>query len=198
KGILVFWHTWCYSCKDEIKLLKSVNLKEKGWKLWIINSGENLKEIQKYFNRKDFKFKSIIDTNSFIIESKKVPAVYISKGDGYIYGSLNLYHGDKILDGAMFLMNNPMGKYNFKEFLSFYKQVIKFCSNILMYDSSISILLLIFMFLIMAKNEIKNISFPLTILGIHISLKIIKTCLRFIHFNYDFSFPENINFGLHP
>lgn len=95
--LLVFWATWCPSCKEEIPLLNQL-VQAYGKKIEIasINVGEEAQDVQKFLTQNKIDFRVLLDPDSRVSELFEVsvlPSVLLLAKGGEI-----LYYGFRLPD----------------------------------------------------------------------------------------------------
>jgi len=68
RAILVFWATWCPHCYEEIGFINDniASIEQKGIKIVLVDVGETKEIVRNYFDRRQMKLVSFIDTESFM------------------------------------------------------------------------------------------------------------------------------------
>jgi len=178
KGIIVFWTTWCYTCEEEIKILSKPRALPEDWTLWIVNAGEAVKTVEEHLKKADDKFETILDPRSFLIEPRRVPALFISRGDGYIRGPLGLYDGHEMIEGAKALMASDDFKRD--EYISIWYKINRYGTRLLWHDGGMSAILLFMTLLWLSRKKLKNTKPLFVIMICHAIIKLSKTSVRFL------------------
>jgi len=68
KAILIFWATWCPHCYEELGEINNnyASIEKKGIKIILVDIGENKEDVKTYFNRRQMKLISFVDTDSVL------------------------------------------------------------------------------------------------------------------------------------
>ncbi len=70
-AIIFFWATWCPHCREQLRELNTQGegLKEKGFKLIIVDLGEEADRVQSYVEKQKINFDVLLDQDSKVAES---------------------------------------------------------------------------------------------------------------------------------
>ncbi|MBI2267156.1 MAG: TlpA family protein disulfide reductase [Armatimonadetes bacterium] len=75
--LLVFWTTWCPTCREEIPLLKRAyeEYKSKGLTLLSIDVGENERKVASFARKQKIPYAILLDQNKNVTRSYKVKGI---------------------------------------------------------------------------------------------------------------------------
>ena len=70
KAILVFWATWCPHCYEDLGVINDqmTSIEQKGIKIILVNVGGSKEGVQNYFDQRQMKLVSFLDTDTSLQE----------------------------------------------------------------------------------------------------------------------------------
>ena len=88
-AIVFFWATWCPHCREQLKQLSEQGdeIQKKGIKVFLVDIGENNREVQSYVERNKVPFEVFLDVDSVLAEDYNVigvPTFFFINKDGIV------------------------------------------------------------------------------------------------------------------
>jgi len=88
-AVVYFWAIWCPSCREELKILSKGRdfFKEQGIKLFLVNVGDNPRQLRSFFKKIKLPYKVLLDEKAEVGEIYSIigmPTLFFINAEGVI------------------------------------------------------------------------------------------------------------------